>query len=286
MLTVRSDRPGRPPITLIVILCLMLSAILFTLVAGCGGGSEDEGSVEPEWVQSLIFFGRNMPEGGVVSEEQFDVFLSEVITEKFPAGMTVFDAYGQMERDDGSIEKQPTKVVLLVHEKNEENSGAVSSVIKEYRERFGSPQVMLNTLPVEAEFFQGAEVSKPTTREVEQFVEEAVENAEENGKEKALAEFTDQGGEFQRGELYVYAYDFSGNVLAHGGDPSLVGQDLIDYTDPNGVKVIRELIKLAEEGGGWLDYTWENPDTGEQQAKKGYVLKVDDTWFVGSGIYE
>lgn len=128
---------------------------------------------------------------------------------------------------------------------------------------------------------------EPSREEVAAFVDEAVEYAEENGKEKALAEFTDQNGEFTRGDLYIYAYDFSGTVLAHGGDPSLVGQDLIDYEDPNGVKVIQKLVEIArDQGSGWLSYTWENPETGQQEPKQGYVVKVDDTWFLGSGTYE
>lgn len=138
-------------------------------------------------------------------------------------------------------------------------------------------------------FFQSGNTAsaKPTREEVVRFVDEAVEYAKKNGREKALAEFTDQAGEFKRGELYIYAYDFSGTVIAHGGDPTLVNQNLIEYEDPNGVKVIQELIEIVQNSGsGWLSYTWENPETGEQESKLGYVVKVDDTWFLGSGTYE
>lgn len=37
--------------------------------------------------------------------------------------------------------------------------------------------------------------------------------------------------------------------------------------------------------GGWLSYHWENPATGQEEPKLGYVTKVDDTWFLGSGLY-
>jgi len=37
---------------------------------------------------------------------------------------------------------------------------------------------------------------------------------------------------------------------------------------------------------GALNYTWHNPETGKQESKLGYVVKVDDTWFLGSGTYE
>ena len=126
----------------------------------------------------------------------------------------------------------------------------------------------------------------PTQGDVQAFVKEAVAYARAHGKEAALEAFTQPGGEFHRGQLYIYAYDFEGTVIAHGGDANLVGRDLLGMTDPNGVKVIQELVRLAEGGGGWLHYTWPNPANGNQQESKlGYVLKVDDDWFLGSGTY-
>lgn len=126
---------------------------------------------------------------------------------------------------------------------------------------------------------------KPVKADVVSFVKEAVEYAKANGKEKALAEFSDPAGRFNRGELYIYAYDFDGNVIAHGGNPSLVGKNLLSMKDPNGVMVIQELVKRAKDGSGWLDYMWEYPPTGRIEPKSGYVEKVDDTWWLGSGLY-
>jgi cytochrome c len=131
------------------------------------------------------------------------------------------------------------------------------------------------------------DVAVPTTRdEVVSFVKEAVAFAKENGKEAALKEFMKRDGKFVRGELYIFAYDFSGTVIAHGGQPDLVGKNLIDMKDPNGVMILKEIIKLAKGKGGWLDYDWPNPLHGNAvEPKSGYVLKVDDTWFLGSGLY-
>ena len=107
-----------------------------------------------------------------------------------------------------------------------------------------------------------------------------------SGKDAALRTFTAPGGAFHQGQLYIYAYDFKGTVIAHGGDKTLVGKNLIDMKDPNGVPVIRELVRLAKTGSGWLHFTWGNPANGnKQEPKLGYVEKVDDTWFLGSGTY-
>ena len=126
----------------------------------------------------------------------------------------------------------------------------------------------------------------PTKADVQAFVEKAVDYAKANGKEAALKAFTQAGGEFHQGQLYIYAYSFDGTVIAHGGNATLVGQNLIDMKDPNGVQVIRELVALAQKGSGWLYYTWPNPGNNNQQEPKlGYVMKVDDSWFLGSGTY-
>ena len=118
------------------------------------------------------------------------------------------------------------------------------------------------------------------------FVEKAVAYAGEVGKEEALAAFNAPSGEFNHGELYIFAYDFNGKNLAHGYDQSLVGKDLIDLTDPTGKPIIKEFVRLANGGGGWLYYQWANPANGDRvEPKLGYIRKVDDGWLLGAGIY-
>ncbi len=132
-----------------------------------------------------------------------------------------------------------------------------------------------------------AQSQVPTKEEVVAFVQKAVDYAKASGKDAALQAFMNKDSGFIKGELYIYAYDYNGTVISHGGQPSLVGKNLIDMKDANGVLVIRELIKLAQQGSGWLHYLWPNPLHNNAVEKKvGYVMKVDDTWWLGSGYYE
>lgn len=131
-----------------------------------------------------------------------------------------------------------------------------------------------------------ASSADPTKADVQLFVEKAVAYAKANGKATALQTFTAPGGDFHHGQLYIFAYDFTGTVIAHGGDATLVGKNLIDMKDPNGIMVIEGLVRLATAGSGWLYYTWPNPEhANTQEPKLGYVIKVDDGWFLGSGTY-
>lgn len=118
------------------------------------------------------------------------------------------------------------------------------------------------------------------------FVESAIAYADANGKDAALAAFSDPQGQFVDGELYIFAYDFNGKNLAHGQDPTLVGKDLIDLTDPKGQPIIKEFVQIARQGDGWLSYCWANPaHSNRVESKLAYITKVDDAWLIGAGMY-
>ena len=120
------------------------------ILASCG--SRDD-SRQTKWIRSEIFFGRIIPGGGQVSEEQFASFLQDSVTKAFPVGMTVYDVYGQMERADGDIVRQDTKVVLLVHDGSQANEQAITDIISNYRSSFGNPQVMHLRTGTEPQFW-------------------------------------------------------------------------------------------------------------------------------------
>jgi len=117
------------------------------------------------------------------------------------------------------------------------------------------------------------------------FVQGAVDLYKKEGKEKSFKEFSDPKGKFVDGELYIYVYDFKGVCAAHGADAKLIGQNLIDL-DQDGFKLIQALIELAtKHEKGFQPFQWPNPLTKKNAPKIGYVEKLDDTYFIGSGIY-
>lgn len=120
------------------------------------------------------------------------------------------------------------------------------------------------------------------------FVEEAAAYVREAGREAALKEFSNPKGKFMRehGELYIYAYDFKCICLAHGFTPDLVGKDLTDKKDDKGLLVIQKLRDTAaRDGEGFVEFGWTDPATGKEGRKLGYVVKIDNTLWLGSGIY-
>ncbi|MFH1477574.1 MAG: cache domain-containing protein [Verrucomicrobiota bacterium] len=126
-----------------------------------------------------------------------------------------------------------------------------------------------------------------TRKQMVKFVEEAAAYVKEVGRETALKEFSNPEGKFvrEKGELYIYAYDFNCVCLAHGFTPNLVGQDLTGKQDNRGSLVIQQLRAAARDGNGFVEFGWIDPATGKEGRKLGYVVKVDDSFWLGSGIY-
>jgi cytochrome c len=131
------------------------------------------------------------------------------------------------------------------------------------------------------------QVSHASTKEqMVAFVQEAAEYAKANGREKALAEFSNPKGSFFRGDLYIYAYDYNGTTIAHPVNPEKIGVNRLEEKDADGKYFIRELMDATTDGTGFVTYTYINPTQNKRVEKKlGYVMQVDDEWWLGSGIY-
>lgn len=131
-----------------------------------------------------------------------------------------------------------------------------------------------------------AALKTATKEEMVAFVQEAVAYANQNGKEKALAEFSNPKGSFFRGVLYIYAYDYNGTTIAHPVNPEKIGVNRLHEKDAEGNLFITDLRQAAYNGTGFATYTYINPVHNNTVEKKlGYVMKVDDSWWLGSGIY-
>ena len=116
-------------------------------------------------------------------------------------------------------------------------------------------------------------------------VEKAAAFVSEHGKEKGLAEMNKPGGQFDKGELYVFALDLTGLMAAQPKNPKAVGENLIDKPDNKGKLFRKEIIEKAKtEGSGWVDYFYLNPQTGKEEDKTTYLKRVGDL-VICCGVY-
>ena len=87
---------------------------------------------------------------------------------------------------------------------------------------------------------------------------------------------------------YFFLVDFNCFMISHP-DPKLEGKDTSDLKDPNGVYIVREIVKTARgkvDEGGYTSYMWKTPGSDQMQPKLTYsrVIKKWD-WIIGTGIY-
>lgn len=132
----------------------------------------------------------------------------------------------------------------------------------------------------------GSDQTRDQVADLVAFVQQAADYAKEHGKEAACCEFSNKNGSFFRDSLYIYAYDFDGITLAHPLQTELIGVNRSMWTDAEGNNVFHNLSSTARNGSGFWLFSYSNPEHNNASEKKlGYVEKIDDTWWIGSGIY-
>jgi hypothetical protein len=99
-------------------------------------------SPEPKFIKVDLFFGRNIAGNGEVSQEQFQGFINDVITPRFPAGLTVFDAFGQFQNSTGMIARENTKTVSLLLEDTLSNESSINEIVGAYVKQFNQESVL------------------------------------------------------------------------------------------------------------------------------------------------
>ena len=106
---------------------------------------------EPNAVESTLYFGLKSADGSGVSEQEWTRFLAEVITPRFPAGLTVVQVYGQagaQRAKPDDVLAETTKMLIIVHPNTAEAAKALGEIKAEYKTRFDNLGVFHTDAPV------------------------------------------------------------------------------------------------------------------------------------------
>jgi len=80
---------------------------------------------------------------------------------------------------------------------------------------------------------------------------------------------------------YIFAVQWNGLSLV----APQKGKNMIDVSDANGVKIVRELIKTAKSEGGYVSYVMPKFDRDTTYNKLSYTKAIPDwQWYVGAGV--
>jgi hypothetical protein len=111
-----------------------LDAQGYSVVMDCGVTSAPR-------VRTTLYFGLTRPTGAV-SELEWQLFLRDEVTKRFPEGLTVWEAEGVWRSAKGTIDHERSKVLILVHPDTGEARQAVQEVIGTYRRSFEQESVL------------------------------------------------------------------------------------------------------------------------------------------------
>lgn len=133
---------------------IVVTAMVFVLGLAVGGGlttviaqravPDECGTAAAAQVRTTLYFGTARPNGSV-SELEWQMFLRDEVTARFPEGLTVWDAEGQWRAPRGGVEHERTKVLLLVHPDTRVARQSVLAVIDRYRKAFEQESVLWET---------------------------------------------------------------------------------------------------------------------------------------------
>ena len=114
-----------------------------SLLVGC---TEAASSTCPdgmeEFVNYQLFMGRSISGGMTVTDAEWETFLEDTVTPRFPDGLTVLDAAGQWRGSDGEIQKEQSKVLTVLAAPGDEAMRLIDEISAEYKSRFDQESVL------------------------------------------------------------------------------------------------------------------------------------------------
>jgi hypothetical protein len=92
-------------------------------------------------VNERVYFGTQRP-GGEVSSAEWADFVDRTIAAGFPDGFTSWPAEGRWRGADGSIVREPSHVLALVHPGDAASDAAIAGILAAYKARFEQEAVL------------------------------------------------------------------------------------------------------------------------------------------------
>lgn len=104
-------------------------------------------------VKTELYFGRTIGIDEYVTGEQWEKFVDEYISSRFPAGFSILDVSGRWKCiKTGKTIREDTKLLVLCHHRTTNDDNHLREIIKAYKDLFDQDSVMLVEYEVNAAF--------------------------------------------------------------------------------------------------------------------------------------
>ena len=102
--------------------------------------------------QTTLYFGLNRPAGKAITAQEWQQFVDRDVTPRFKDGLTVFDARGQWLGNDGTVAREQSKALMLIHGKDAQSETNIEALRGIYKSRFAQESVMRVDQPACVQF--------------------------------------------------------------------------------------------------------------------------------------
>ena len=102
-----------------------------------------------KFYRTELYFGRSIPGGGAVSDQEWNGFLADIVTPRFPDGFTSLKAIGQYREKSWKIVTEPSEVLIFFYSgRNKNESRAkIEQIRAAYLKMFKQESVLRVDLP-------------------------------------------------------------------------------------------------------------------------------------------
>jgi hypothetical protein len=97
-----------------------------------------------KYYRTELYFGRSIPGGGIISDEEWERFLAEVVTPRFPDGFTILKGVGQYREKSGKIISEPSQVIVFLYSRKIKRTSRakIEEIRAAYVKRFNQESVL------------------------------------------------------------------------------------------------------------------------------------------------
>lgn len=136
---------------------LLTLPFLVAAMAACLQSNSPDLSCPQDWDQVTeyrLYFGRGDATGApdAVSDEDWDQFLADTVTPRFPDGLTVTDGAGQWQNESDRILQEHSKVLTILVWPDNTALQRLNEIAAEYEHRFNQESVLLTSTQACASF--------------------------------------------------------------------------------------------------------------------------------------
>jgi hypothetical protein len=126
----------------------LIVLLLLTVTQGCAGLQENTRPIAPFpsrqgtlLISDTLFFGLSSARGPI-NEAEWDEFLRDIVTPRFPDGFTYWEANGQWRGADNRLVRERSMVLQVIHPDTHQAELAIQEIILRYEGKHEQDSVL------------------------------------------------------------------------------------------------------------------------------------------------